>query len=148
VINRRYFLVPYFHAESLSENRERDSELRLESMLVAKRLYMVFLARCQEFRLLHAAAKASFMRMQNDEQGDPSAARMEKIEQKRQEVAIRDRMKQLQAAVDKASNSASGMAHLDYELPSTIRGDRIPVLMPATVQMWTRRWSGTYGSPR
>lgn len=101
----RFFLAQFYLAEVLSETREQDTELRMKCILAAKRQYLAFLSQCEHFQLLHAAIIGTFQRINSEEYIDPSLVRGEKIEQKRQEMALGQQIKSLQAAADSATHT-------------------------------------------
>ena len=89
----------------MSETREQDTELRLQAILAAKREFSAFLSQCEQFQLLHPVVVGTFRRITNDEHIDPSLLRGEKIEQKRQEMVLWQKVKTMQAAADSARHT-------------------------------------------
>jgi hypothetical protein len=112
----RLFLAQFYLAEVLSETREQDSELRMQSILSAKRQYTAFLSLCEQFQLLHPVVAGTFQRINSEENIDPSLLRGEKIEQKRQEMALSQKIKRLQAAADSTRHTTSVFFYCKYRM--------------------------------
>ena len=101
----RFFLAQFYLAEVLNETREQDTELRLNAILAAKRQFSAFLSQSEQFQLLHPVVIGTFQRITNDEQIDANMLRGEKIEQKRQEMVLWQKVKSMQDAADSARHT-------------------------------------------
>ena len=102
-------LIDFFLGDVLSETREQQAGVRLQSLVEARRFYLAFLTTCAQYNLVHTAAISSFKRYNSDEVvADPSVARAEKIAQKREESALREHIQTLQSAVDRAARDGDG----------------------------------------
>lgn len=111
LVTRRFFLAQFYLAEVLSETREQDSELRMKYILSAKRQYIAFLTQSEQFELLHPVVAGTFQRINKEEHIDGNLLRCEKIEQKRQELQLGQKIKGLEAAAYAAQQSSGGVLH-------------------------------------
>lgn len=92
----RYILVGFFAAEGYADTRERLPRVRLQGLNEAVKWYKNFLALCEQYELVHPSAATSVKQINHEEEEVPDhQARSTKIEQRRQERAIRDKIAEL-----------------------------------------------------
>lgn len=96
----RYILVGFFAAEGYADTRERLPRVRLQELHEAIKWYKCFLTMCEQYDLVHPSAATSVRRINHAEEVSDHAARNSKIEQRRQERAIREKVVGLMAALN------------------------------------------------
>lgn len=77
----------------------------MKSILAAKRQYLAFLSQCEQFQLLHPVIAFTYQRINSEEHIDPSLVRGEKIEQKRQEMVLGQKIRNMQVTADSARHT-------------------------------------------
>lgn len=94
-------LVSFFAAEGCAETRERMPRVRLRILHEAITWYKRFLALCDQYDFVHPSAAASVQQINGvseNEQPD-NAARSNKIEQRRQERGIKEKIVEIMDAL-------------------------------------------------
>lgn len=96
----RYILTRFLVAEGYADTRERLPRVRLGALNTAIKWYKDFLSLCERYNLIHPSAASSAQRIiHGEETSDHHAARMDKIEQRRQERAITAKIDQILSAM-------------------------------------------------
>lgn len=91
----RYILVGFFAAEAYADTRERLTRVRLQSLHEAIKWYKYFLGLCVQYELVHPSAATSVKQINHEEEVSDYQARCIKIEQRRQERELREKIAEL-----------------------------------------------------
>eukprot|EP00892_Ulva_mutabilis_P006743 jgi/Ulvmu1/4440/UM002_0165.1 len=112
----RYILVSFFVAEGYADTRERLPQVRLRVLHEALEWYKDFISICERYQLIHPSAARTAQRILHEEEiSDPHCARVEKIEQRRHERAIKEKLTQLVSAL-RISDIADVLHDCDEEI--------------------------------
>lgn len=96
----RYILVRFFVAEGYADTRERAPLARLRALYEAIKWYKEFILICERYMLIHSSAANSAQCISlGEDDSNQHAARMEKIEQRTHERALREKLLQILSAM-------------------------------------------------